>query len=41
MLTPKLFEAILDELEDKELTDLARQRLATTGDIVMVDIDQI
>ena len=34
MLTPKL-------LEDKELTDLARQRLATTGDIVMVDIDQI
>jgi len=40
-LTPKLFEAILEELEDKELTELARKRLSTSGDIVMVNVDKI
>jgi len=40
-LTPKLFEAILEELEDKELLELARKRLTTKGDVVVVDIDNI
>lgn len=40
-LTPKLFEAILEELEDKELTELARKRLSTSDDIVMVNVDKI
>ena len=41
MLAPELFEAILEELSDKKLVELARQRLSTKGDIVMVDIDKI
>jgi antitoxin StbD len=40
-LTPKLFEAILEELEDKELNELARKRLSTSDDIVMVNVDKI
>jgi antitoxin StbD len=41
MLAPELFEALLDELDDKELVEIARQRLATKNDIVVVDIDEI
>lgn len=41
MLAPELFEALLKELDDKELIELARQRLATKGDIVTVDLDEI
>jgi len=41
MLAPELFEALLQELDDKELIELARQRLATKGDVVPVDLDEI
>lgn len=41
MLTPELFEALLDELDDKDLVELARQRLATKNDVVVVNIDEI
>jgi antitoxin StbD len=41
MLAPELFQALLDELEDKELAQIARQRLATKDDIVYVDIEDI
>ena len=41
MLAPELFQALLDELEDKELVKIARQRLATKDDIVYVDIEDI
>jgi antitoxin StbD len=41
MLTPELFEALLDELDDKNLVELARQRLATKNDVVVVNIDEI
>ena len=41
MLAPELFEALLRELEDRELLELARQRLATKGDVVTVDLDEI
>ena len=41
MLAPELFEALLRELEDRELVELARQRLATKGDVVTVDLDEI
>jgi antitoxin StbD len=40
-LTPKLFEAILEELEDKELVELTRKRLTTKGDVVVVGVDKI
>ena len=41
MLTPELFEALLDELDDKDLVELSRQRLATKNDVVVVNIDEI
>jgi len=41
MLAPELFEALLQELEDRELLELARQRLVTKGDVVTVDLDEI
>jgi antitoxin StbD len=41
MLAPELFEALLEELDDKELVEIARQRLSTKDDIVTVDIDEI
>jgi hypothetical protein len=31
----------LEELEDKELVELARKRLETEGDIIVVDIEKI
>ena len=41
MLAPALFEALLEELDDKVLVEIARQRLASKDDVVMVDIDKI
>jgi len=41
MLTPKVFEALLEELADRELVELARQRLASTEPAIEVDIDSI
>lgn len=41
MLTPKLFEALVEELSDRDLVDLVRQRLARKDTAIEVDIDQI
>ncbi len=41
MLTPKLFEALVEALSDRNLVDLARQRLARKDTAIEVDIDQI
>lgn len=41
MLTPKLFEALVEELSDRELVELARQRLARKDTAIEVDIDQL
>ncbi|MFA7240402.1 MAG: type II toxin-antitoxin system prevent-host-death family antitoxin [Sulfuricellaceae bacterium] len=41
MLTPKLFEALVDELADRDLVELVRQRLAHKDAAIEVDIDQI
>jgi antitoxin StbD len=39
--SPKLFEAIAEELSDKNLLELARQRLMRKDSAIEVDIDQI
>jgi antitoxin StbD len=41
MLTPKLFEALVEELSDRHLVELVRQRLARKDTAIEVDIDQI
>ena len=41
MVTPKLFEALVEELADRELIELGRQRLTQKDSAVEVDIDQI
>lgn len=41
MLTPKLFEALVEELSDRDLVELTRQRLANKDAAVEVDIDRI
>jgi antitoxin StbD len=41
MLTPKLFEALVEELSDRHLVELLRQRLARKDTAIEVDIDQI
>lgn len=41
MVTPKLFEAFIEEAANQELVALARQRLALKDTAVEVDIDQI
>ena len=41
MVTPKLFEALVEELADRDLVDLVRQRLARKDTAIEVDIDQI
>ena len=38
MVTPKLFEALVEELADRDLVDLARQRLASKDTAIEVDI---
>ncbi len=41
MITPKLFEAFVEEMADRELVGLVRQRLALKDTAIEVDIDQI
>lgn len=41
MLTPRLFEALVEELSDRHLVELVRQRLARKDTAIEVDIDQI
>ena len=41
MVTPKLFEALVEEFADRDLVDLARQRLANKGTAIEVDIDSL
>lgn len=41
MVTPKLFEAFVEEMADRELISLVRQRLALKDTAIEVDIDQI
>lgn len=41
MVTPKLFEALVEELADRDLVAVARQRLALKDTAVEVDLEQI
>ena len=41
MVTPKLFEALVEELADRDLVAIARQRLMRKASAIEVDIDQI
>lgn len=41
MVTPKLFEALVEELADRDLVAIVRQRLALKDTAVEVDIEQI
>ena len=41
MVTPKLFEALVEELADRDLIAVARQRLALKDTAVEVDLEQI
>lgn len=41
MVTPKLFEALLEELSERDLVKLARQRLANKDTAIEVDINSL
>ena len=41
MVTPKLFEALVEELADRDLVEVARQRLANKDAAIEVDIDSL
>jgi antitoxin StbD len=41
MVTPKLFQLIVDELADRDLVEIARERLTHRHTAIDVDIDQI
>lgn len=41
MVTPRLFEALIDEMADRDLIALVRQRLARKDTAIEVDIDEI
>jgi len=41
MVTPRLFEALVEELADRDLVALARQRLAHKHTAIEVDVDKI
>lgn len=41
MVTPKLFEALVEELADRDLVELVRKRLARKDTAIEVDVDQI
>ena len=41
MISPKLFEALVEELADRELVNLARKRLLEKDSAVEVDLDQL
>jgi antitoxin StbD len=41
MVTPKIFEALVEALADRELTELVRHRLAQKDQAVEVNIDTV
>lgn len=41
MVAPKLFEAMIEELADQHLLELARHRLTRKDTAIEVDVDQI
>lgn len=41
LVTPRLFEALVQELGDRDLVALARQRLASTEPAIEVDVDTL
>jgi len=41
MVTPKIFEALVEALADRELSELVRHRLAQKDQAVEVDIDTV
>lgn len=41
MVTPRLFEAMIEEMADRDLVALARERLARKDTAVEVNIDEI
>lgn len=41
MVTPKLFEALVEDMADLDLIEVVRQRLARKDSAIEVDIDQI
>lgn len=41
MITPKLFEALVDELAERDLVELVRQRLTRKDTAIEVDIGKI
>ena len=41
MVTPRLLEALVEEMADRDLADLVRQRLSRKETAVEVDIDRI
>ena len=41
MVTPKVFEALVEHLADQDLLAIARQRLALKDTAIEVDIEQI
>jgi antitoxin StbD len=40
LLSPELYEAMLDRLEDYELSEIARERLAEPGESIKVDLNE-
>lgn len=41
MVTPKIFEALVEALADRELTELVRHRLEQNDQAIEVDIDTV
>jgi antitoxin StbD len=41
MVTPKMFESLIEKLADQQLLEVARQRLSQKHQAIEVDIDQI
>jgi len=41
MITPKIFEALVEALADRELTELVRHRLTQKDRAVEVDVDTV
>jgi antitoxin StbD len=41
MVTPKIFEALVEALVDRDLTELVRHRLAQKDQAIEVDIDTV
>lgn len=41
MITPKLFEALIEELSDRDISELVKKRLASKETAIEVDIDTV